>query len=62
VITQAQSVAVIYSIVAVGDANTFAKVDYTDCYISYLPLAHVFERAAQGLFVYTGGALGYYQV
>ncbi|KAI8575419.1 hypothetical protein K450DRAFT_261931 [Umbelopsis ramanniana AG] len=61
VITQAQSVAVIYSIVAVGDANTFAKVDYTDCYISYLPLAHVFERAAQGLFVYTGGALGYYQ-
>lgn len=61
-ISQAQSVAVIYSIVAVGDANTFAKVDYTDCYISYLPLAHVFERAAQGLFVYTGGALGYYQV
>jgi long-chain acyl-CoA synthetase len=62
VLTQAQSVAVIYSIVAVGSADTFAKVDHTDCYISYLPLAHVFERAAQGLFVYTGGSIGYYQV
>lgn len=62
VLTQAQSVAVIYSIVAVGSADTFAKVDHTDCYVSYLPLAHVFERAAQGLFVYTGASIGYYQV
>ncbi|KAG2181074.1 hypothetical protein INT43_008656 [Umbelopsis isabellina] len=61
VLTQAQSVAVIYSIVAVGSADTFAKVDHTDCYVSYLPLAHVFERAAQGLFVYNGASIGYYQ-
>ncbi|KAI8139562.1 hypothetical protein BJV82DRAFT_646093 [Fennellomyces sp. T-0311] len=61
VITQANCVASIYGAAAVGDAGSFASVDHTDVYISYLPLAHVFERVAQGLHVYRGAAIGYYQ-
>ncbi|CAO3642986.1 unnamed protein product [Cunninghamella echinulata] len=59
--TQANCVASIYSAAAVGDAGVFAKVNSTDVYISYLPLAHVFERVAQALHVYRGAAIGYYQ-
>ncbi|KAI9318190.1 hypothetical protein BX666DRAFT_2026598 [Dichotomocladium elegans] len=61
VITHANSVASIYGAAVVGDSGAFAAVDETDIYISYLPLAHVFERVAQGLFVYRGAAIGYYQ-
>jgi long-chain acyl-CoA synthetase len=55
-------VASIYATAAVGDSGTFAKVTHTDVYISFLPLSHVFERLAQGLHVYRGAAIGYYQV
>ncbi|KAG0165207.1 hypothetical protein DFQ28_001503 [Apophysomyces sp. BC1034] len=61
VITQANCVAGIGAAGAVGDVDTFALVDHTDVYVSYLPLAHVFERLAQGLMVYRGAAIGYYQ-
>ncbi|XP_042505856.1 long chain acyl-CoA synthetase 6, peroxisomal-like [Macadamia integrifolia] len=33
----------------------------TDVYISYLPLAHIFERANQVMIVYCGVAVGFYQ-
>ncbi|KAL1933656.1 hypothetical protein VTP01DRAFT_7746 [Rhizomucor pusillus] len=49
VITHANCVASIYAAAVVGEAGSFALVDHTDVYISYLPLAHVFERVAQGL-------------
>lgn len=62
VLTQANCVASIVAVAAVGDAGTFASVNNTDTYISYLPLAHVFERVAQGLHVYRGASIGYYQV
>lgn len=45
-----------------GEKGTFAMITKDDVYISYLPLAHVFERAAQGIHLYKGAALGYYQV
>ncbi|KAI8388623.1 uncharacterized protein BYT42DRAFT_490961 [Radiomyces spectabilis] len=61
VLTQANCVASVYAAAAVGDKGTFAAVDHTDVYISYLPLAHVFERVAQFLHVYRGAAIGYYQ-
>ncbi|KAI9245226.1 hypothetical protein BDA99DRAFT_447971 [Phascolomyces articulosus] len=61
VITQGNCVASIYGAAIVGDVGSFASVDHTDVYISYLPLAHVFERVAQGLHVYRGAAIGYYQ-
>ncbi|ORX48261.1 acetyl-CoA synthetase-like protein, partial [Hesseltinella vesiculosa] len=59
--TQASCVAAVSAVAAVGDAGTFAPVDYTDTYISYLPLAHVFERVAFGLHVYRGASIGYFQ-
>lgn len=62
VLTQANCVSSIEAAAAVGQSGTFAPVDHTDVYISYLPLAHVFERVAQGLHVYKGASIGYYQV
>lgn len=62
ILTHANSVAAIYSIAAVGDKGSFAIISKDDVYISYLPLAHVFERAAQGTHLYKGAAIGYYQV
>ncbi|ORZ21636.1 hypothetical protein BCR42DRAFT_407978 [Absidia repens] len=59
--TQANCVAAIYGAAAVGDIGTFAQVTSTDCYISFLPLSHVFERVAMGLHVYRGASIGYYQ-
>ncbi len=38
---------------------SFAPGDY---HLSYLPLAHVFERALQAGFYYSGAAIGFYQV
>ncbi|KAI9483387.1 MAG: hypothetical protein EXX96DRAFT_558021 [Benjaminiella poitrasii] len=61
VLTQAASVAAISGISAVGDKGTFALITKDDVYISYLPLAHVFERAAQGIHLFKGAAIGYYQ-
>jgi long-chain acyl-CoA synthetase len=60
-LTQANSVAAVAGIDAVGEKGTFAVITNTDVYISYLPLAHVFERAAQGIHLFKGAALGYYQ-
>ncbi|CDO99032.1 unnamed protein product [Coffea canephora] len=41
---------------------TYGAVLYpSDVYISYLPLAHIYERANQILVVYYGGASGFYQ-
>lgn len=61
VLTQSASVAAITAISAVGDKGTFALITHDDIYISYLPLAHVFERAAQGIHLFKGAAIGYYQ-
>lgn len=60
--TQANCVAAVSGISAVGDKGTFAFISPDDVYISYLPLAHVFERAAQGIHLFKGAAIGYYQV
>jgi long-chain acyl-CoA synthetase len=62
VLTQAASVAAVTSISAVGEKGTFALITKDDIYISYLPLAHVFERAAQGIHIFKGASIGYYQV
>lgn len=62
VLTHANCVAPIASISALGETGSFAKVNHTDVYISYLPMAHVFERAAQGIHVFKGASIGYYQV
>lgn len=61
VLTHANCVATVYSISMVGETGSFAQVKETDVYISYLPMAHVFERAAQGIHIFKGAAVGYYQ-
>lgn len=37
------------------------QVDDKDIYLSYLPLAHIFDRTAEELFTFIGGKIGYWQ-
>ncbi|XP_024534363.1 long chain acyl-CoA synthetase 4 [Selaginella moellendorffii] len=37
------------------------KVDASDVYLSYLPLAHIFDRAVEEFFIYNGAAIGFFQ-
>lgn len=60
VITQANCVAYTYGVAHVSEIGCLANVDETDLYISYLPMAHVFERVAQGFVLFRGSAIGYY--
>lgn len=48
-------------IASVAGATFGVQLDSSDLYISYLPLAHIYERANQVLIVYYGGAAGFYQ-
>ncbi|XP_019053177.1 PREDICTED: long chain acyl-CoA synthetase 6, peroxisomal-like isoform X2 [Nelumbo nucifera] len=43
-----------------GSCHTI-KFYSSDVYISYLPLAHIYERANQVMVAYHGGAVGFYQ-
>jgi len=43
------------------DNDLFRYVSYLDSYLSYLPLAHVFERVVQYTITYYGGQIGFYQ-
>ncbi|KAI8149297.1 hypothetical protein BJV82DRAFT_587413 [Fennellomyces sp. T-0311] len=61
VLTHASSVCPMGAINELGKKGSFADINSSDVYISYLPLAHVFERTAQALHVYQGAAIGYYQ-
>ncbi|KAI7897488.1 uncharacterized protein BX663DRAFT_444996 [Cokeromyces recurvatus] len=60
VITQANCVASIYGVSHTSEMGTLGHIDETDVYISYLPMAHVFERVAQSFFIYMGCSIGYY--
>ncbi|CAI7802566.1 unnamed protein product [Closterium sp. NIES-54] len=51
---------------AVAGTKRFCEVnDYvlttTDIYISYLPLAHIFDRVAEELMTHVGGSIGFWQ-
>jgi len=43
------------------DNDLFRYVSSEDVYLSYLPLAHVFERVVQITVTYFGGKIGFYQ-
>ncbi|GLU08851.1 hypothetical protein SLE2022_257360 [Rubroshorea leprosula] len=45
----------------VAGSSLDTKFYPTDCYISYLPLAHIYERVNQIMTVYCGVAVGFYQ-
>ncbi|KAK4855141.1 hypothetical protein QYF36_004404 [Acer negundo] len=46
---------------SVAGSSLCAKFYPSDVYISYLPLAHIYERANQVMTVYSGTACGFYQ-
>jgi long-chain acyl-CoA synthetase len=54
VITQANCFASTYGVSQKCDIGTLTSLDKTDVYISYLPMAHVFERVSQDLMIYKG--------
>jgi long-subunit acyl-CoA synthetase (AMP-forming) len=39
----------------------FMQMDASDVYMSYLPLAHIFDRALEELFIYNGGSIGFWR-
>ncbi|KNC98236.1 uncharacterized protein SPPG_06636 [Spizellomyces punctatus DAOM BR117] len=43
------------------DSNSVCNYNKDDCYISYLPLAHVFERIVQVCLTWAGARIGFYQ-
>lgn len=45
----------------IAGVSVGTKLYPSDVYISYLPLAHIYERANQVMMVYFGGASGFYQ-
>uniref|UniRef100_A0A2C9WB40 Long-chain-fatty-acid--CoA ligase n=1 Tax=Manihot esculenta TaxID=3983 RepID=A0A2C9WB40_MANES len=48
-------------IASVAGASTANRFYPSDIYISYLPLAHIYERANQVITAYYGSAVGFYQ-
>ena len=38
------------------------KLGSDDVYLSFLPLAHIFDRVVEELFLSLGGSIGYFQV
>ncbi|KAG0579471.1 hypothetical protein KC19_4G101200 [Ceratodon purpureus] len=36
-------------------------MDHNDVYFSFLPLAHIFDRVAEEMFVFVGGSIGFWQ-
>uniref|UniRef100_A0A8C1HJM6 Arachidonate--CoA ligase n=1 Tax=Cyprinus carpio carpio TaxID=630221 RepID=A0A8C1HJM6_CYPCA len=45
----------------VSNCSAFIKVTETDIHISYLPLAHMFERVVEGVLLVHGARIGYFQ-
>ncbi|KAL1921580.1 uncharacterized protein VTP21DRAFT_11296 [Calcarisporiella thermophila] len=60
-LTQGNQLAVVASLVKLGEKGHFPVVNGEDVYISYLPLCHVFERSAMALMLYYGVQVGFYQ-
>ncbi|KAI8884198.1 acetyl-CoA synthetase-like protein [Backusella circina FSU 941] len=60
VLTQANCVASTYGVSHTTEIGTLTSIDDNDIYISYLPMAHVFERVAQGFIIFKGCSIGYF--
>jgi long-subunit acyl-CoA synthetase (AMP-forming) len=37
------------------------QIDENDVYFSFLPLAHIFDRVAEEMLVFSGGSIGFWQ-
>ncbi|KAI3429472.1 hypothetical protein D9Q98_005564 [Chlorella vulgaris] len=42
-------------------AHVNMGLDHTDVYLSFLPLAHIFDRSAEELYLYLGASIGYWR-
>lgn len=40
---------------------SFMKLDANDVYLSFLPLAHIFDRVIEELFIWTGASIGFWR-
>ncbi|KAL7747139.1 medium-chain fatty acid-CoA ligase faa2 [Sorochytrium milnesiophthora] len=60
-ITHANLLTEVYSVLTLSMDNKFPQLSQDDVHISYLPLAHVFERVVQQFLIYVGGSIGFYQ-
>lgn len=61
VLTHANMVSFCSAVVRLRERGRMYDFTDTDVYISYLPLAHIFERACQVVIIYHGGRIGFYQ-
>lgn len=41
--------------------HLFMQMYSSDVYMSYLPLAHIFDRVIEELFIYNGGSIGFWR-
>ncbi|KAI9217205.1 hypothetical protein BC828DRAFT_391771 [Blastocladiella britannica] len=60
-LTHESMTSVAYSLAFAGKFRRFPIMTREDVHISYLPLAHVFERAVHQLIILTGARIGFYQ-
>ncbi|KAJ3347641.1 Long chain acyl-CoA synthetase 7 peroxisomal [Entophlyctis luteolus] len=61
ILTHKNMLSLMKSILVLMDLGRFEKIDSRDVYISYLPLAHVFERTMVTCLTYAGASIGFYQ-
>ncbi|KAG0368592.1 Long chain acyl-CoA synthetase 7 peroxisomal [Gamsiella multidivaricata] len=61
VLTHKNFVATIASFQLMAEHGKFCDLSNNDTHISYLPLAHVFERLCQGVMISRAARIGYYQ-
>lgn len=60
-LTHRNFLAVSYGLMVSAKKQYFTSLSNQDIHISYLPLAHVFERAIHQVVVYNGARIGFYQ-
>ncbi|KAF0449735.1 acetyl-CoA synthetase-like protein [Gigaspora margarita] len=61
VLTHKNFMSVVCSLIFLASKGKATKITKNDVHISYLPLAHVFERVNEATLIYAGSAIGFYQ-
>ncbi|CAG8752007.1 2949_t:CDS:2, partial [Cetraspora pellucida] len=61
VLTHRNLMAIVCSLIFLGEKGKMIKITKDDVHISYLPLAHVYEKTSAATFIYAGCAIGFYQ-
>ncbi|CAG8729535.1 3916_t:CDS:2, partial [Racocetra fulgida] len=61
VLTHKNLMSIVCSLMFLGEKGKMIKITKDDVHISYLPLAHVYEKTSEATFIYAGAAIGFYQ-